>query len=347
MEASAAKKRSGADAGANQGSSTQGEARPNQGNGKAGNGSTIEAKGLIKRFGKFTAVKGVDISIEEGEVFGLLGANGAGKSTIIQMLCGLQKPTEGTVRIFGRDPIRDHRYTHARIGYMNQRISLYDDLTVDENIDFYSGAYGLSPDVRRKRKEEAIEQLELSSLRKKRAVNLPRGIKQKVAFVIATIHEPAVIFLDEPTAGTDPATRRNIWERIKAIAAKGTAILITTHLLDEAEYCNRLALMTAGNIIASGTPEDIRTKCGNHAISVVTQDYKTAIDALYKNFKPWQLNVSENEVRILSQQPENDQKQIEQLLKQKDVRFDRAEAVECTLEEAFVANVTSNGGDQQ
>jgi len=305
--------------------------------------TAITANSLAKRFGTFTAVKDISFSVERGEIYGLLGANGAGKTTIIKMLCGLQKPTKGQVRVLGADPHLTRKSTQARMGYMNQKFSLYAGLTVEENIGFYACTYGIPLQVRNERIEQAIDQLDLVSVRKQSVGCLPRGMKQRVAFAAATIHDPEILFLDEPTAGTDPITHQRMWLLTKAIAARGTAVLVTTHYLDEAEFCDRLACMVAGNMVAQGSPLEIRERCTKQVIFVHTNDCKAALQALSKQYAPWKLSVMQNHVRILSDNAGADVPLIQQLLKQGSVEFDTPQIDKCTLEEAFVSYMADYG----
>jgi ABC-2 type transport system ATP-binding protein len=291
-------------------------------------------------------VKGISFSIERGEIYGLLGANGAGKTTVIKMLCGLQKPSEGSVSVLGSDPFRARQSTHARIGYMNQKFSLYDGLTVEENIGFYAWTYGIPLEHRKARVAEALDQLDLPSVRKEPVGQLPRGLKQRVAFAASTIHNPDILFLDEPTAGTDPLTRRRMWSLTNAIAASGATVLVTTHFLDEAEFCNRIACMVAGNIVAQGSPSEIKRSCQRQVLSVHTDSYEAAVRALSKQFAPWRLSVAQNQVRILSDNAEADFSSVEQLLKQASIVFDHPQKDECTLEDAFISYVADYGGDE-
>ena len=224
--------------------------------------NAIEVRDLTKRFGSFTAVNAISFDVKPGEVFGFLGANGAGKTTAIRMLIGLLAPTSGSARVAGFDVLKSSDDVKRNIGYMSQRFSLYDDLTVRENIALYGGIYGLSDAEIAERTELITGTLALSHARDTRVAALPLGWKQKLAFSVALLHEPAVVFLDEPTGGVDPVTRRQFWENIYAAATRGTTVFVTTHYLDEAEYCDRVSIMVDGGIAALGTPEELKTRFG-------------------------------------------------------------------------------------
>lgn len=218
----------------------------------------IDAHELTRRFGTFTAVDGITFQVREGEVFGFLGANGAGKTTAIKMLIGLLAPSAGQARVAGFDVMTQADEVRRRIGYMSQRFSLYEDLTVRENITLYGGIYGLTNGEIRSRGDALIGGLHLTRASDERVTALPLGWKQKLAFSVAMLHEPAIVFLDEPTGGVDPITRRQFWEMIYAVAARGTTVFVTTHYLDEAEYCDRVSIMVDGRIGAMGTPEELK-----------------------------------------------------------------------------------------
>jgi len=222
----------------------------------------IEAKGLTRRFGSFAAVDGITFSVDKGEVFGFLGANGAGKTTAMRMLIGLLSPTGGEARVAGFDVYKESDGIKRSIGYMSQRFSLYDDLTVRENIQLYGGIYGLTDAQIRDRTAGLLKRLELEHAGGERVQRLPLGWKQKLAFAVAMLHEPAIVFLDEPTGGVDPVTRRQFWEMIYEAAHRGTTVLVTTHYMDEAEYCDRVSIMVAGRIAALGTPAELKARFG-------------------------------------------------------------------------------------
>jgi ABC-2 type transport system ATP-binding protein len=214
----------------------------------------IEVKNLVKRFGHFTANDNLTFDVFKGEIFGFLGANGAGKTTAMKILCGLSKPTSGDVKIAGFDVYKQTEEIKKNIGYMSQRFSLYEDLTPIENIRFYAGIYGLSNLQIKERSEMLIEKLGLGEVKKTLLKSLPLGWKQKLAFSVALIHNPKIIFLDEPTSGVDPITRRQFWEMIYEAANTGVTVFITTHYMDEAEYCDRVSIMVDGRIEALDTP---------------------------------------------------------------------------------------------
>ena len=218
----------------------------------------IEAKNLTKRFGDFTAVDAISFSVERGEIFGFLGANGAGKTTAIKMLIGLSRPTEGEASIAGFDVYEETEMIKENIGYMSQKFSLYEDLTIAENIRFYGGIYGLKRRQIALKTVEITEELGLEEYAKRLVGDLPLGWKQRLAFAIAGVHDPKIIFLDEPTGGVDPTTRRQFWEMIYAAANRGVTIFVTTHYMDEAEYCNRISIMVDGKIEALGSPAELK-----------------------------------------------------------------------------------------
>ena len=224
------------------------------------NQPVIQTDKLTKRFGAFAAVDAVSFDVMPGEIFGFLGANGAGKTTAMRMLIGLSKPTSGKGTVAGFDVYREPEKIKRKIGYMSQKFSLYEDLTVAENIRFFGGIYGLSGKVLSENTEKLIGQLGLQSERKKLVGALPLGWKQKLAFSVAVLHDPAIVFLDEPTGGVDPVTRRQFWDLIYAETLKGMTVFVTTHYMDEAEYCNRISIMVDGRIRELGSPAELRTK---------------------------------------------------------------------------------------
>jgi ABC-2 type transport system ATP-binding protein len=217
----------------------------------------ITAKELTKRFGDFTAVDKISFEVEKGEIFGFLGANGAGKTTAMRMLCGLSLPTSGEATVAGFDVYKQNELIKKNIGYMSQKFSLYEDLTVRENIQFYGGIYGLSDAQIKEKTDLLLKQLQLEKEGKKLVKALPLGWKQKLAFSIAIVHDPAIVFLDEPTGGVDPITRRDFWSLIYQASARGITIFVTTHYMDEAEYCNRVSIMVDGRIDALDTPTNL------------------------------------------------------------------------------------------
>ncbi|MEZ4774146.1 MAG: ABC transporter ATP-binding protein [Bacteroidia bacterium] len=220
--------------------------------------ASIVAKELTRTFGSFTAVDHISFSVDEGEIFGFLGANGAGKTTAMRMLCGLLSPSGGEATVAGYDIFRQTEKVKRSIGYMSQKFSLYEDLTVAENIFFYGGIYGLSRKNIRTKTGEMLEKLGLTGVRNTLIRDLPLGWKQKLAFSTAILHDPGIVFLDEPTGGVDPITRRQFWDLIYEAAHSGVTIFVTTHYMDEAEYCNRISIMVDGRIDAMGTPEELK-----------------------------------------------------------------------------------------
>ncbi len=222
------------------------------------NTNIIEVKNLVKKFGDFTANDHLTFDVKKGEIFGFLGANGAGKTTAIKILCGLSKPTGGEASIAGYDVYRQTEQIKKNIGYMSQKFSLYENLTIAENIRFYAGIYGLPKKEIKTRLDELMRRLEIVDLKDKLIASLPLGWKQKLAFSVAIFHRPAIVFLDEPTGGVDPVTRRQFWEMIFQAAKDGITVFVTTHYMDEAEYCDRVSIMVDGRIEALDTPAELK-----------------------------------------------------------------------------------------
>ncbi len=229
----------------------------------------ISVRNLTKQFGNFTAVNNISFDVRKGEIFGFLGANGAGKTTAMRMLCGLSFPTSGSGFVAGCDVMRQGEAIKQHIGYMSQRFSLYNDLTVWENMRLFAGIYGLSKAQTAQRATELLQRLQLEGERNTLVGALPLGWKQKLAFAIATIHNPEVVFLDEPTGGVDLVTRRQFWEMIYEAAAKGTTIFVTTHYMDEAEYCSRVSIMVDGEVRALDTPANLKHQFAAQSIDEV------------------------------------------------------------------------------
>jgi len=226
----------------------------------------IEVKDLVKKFGSFVANDHLTFDVYRGEIFGFLGANGAGKTTAIRILCGLSRPTSGIVTVAGINAAKKPEEIKKRIGYMSQRFSLYDDLTVTENIELYGGIYGMTMKEIIPRTEQLLDRLDFRQYRDMLIKALPLGLKQKLAFAVAVFHDPEIVFLDEPTSGVDPITRRQFWEMIYETASSGITVFVTTHYMDEAEYCDRVTIMNEGRIVALDTPAALRKVYGTSSV---------------------------------------------------------------------------------
>jgi ABC-2 type transport system ATP-binding protein len=233
------------------------------------NETVIKTEKLTKRFGDFIATNEITFEVFKGEIFGFLGANGAGKTTAMRMLCGLSIPSSGKATIAGFDVYKQTESIKKNIGYMSQKFSLYEDLTVLENIRFFGGIYGLTNQQLKSKSDELITKLELQAEAKKLVASLPLGWKQKLSFSVAVLHEPKIVFLDEPTGGVDPVTRRQFWNLIYDAAEKGVTIFVTTHYMDEAEYCNRISIMVDGSIEALDTPTNLKNQFKAHSMDEV------------------------------------------------------------------------------
>lgn len=231
--------------------------------------TVIQTVGLTKRFGDFIATNAITFEVHKGEIFGFLGANGAGKTTAMRMLCGLSTPSSGSATIAGFDVYKETEQIKRNIGYMSQKFSLYEDLTVLENIRFFGGIYGLTNQQLASKSEELIHQLGLQQEAKKLVASLPLGWKQKLAFSVAVLHQPKIVFLDEPTGGVDPVTRRQFWDLIYGAADNGVTVFVTTHYMDEAEYCNRISIMVDGTIEALDTPANLKRQFGSDSMDDV------------------------------------------------------------------------------
>jgi ABC-2 type transport system ATP-binding protein len=308
--------------------------------------NSIEVKNLVKKFGKFTAVDNISFNVSKGEVFGFLGPNGAGKTTTIRMLCGLMDPTAGEGLVGGYSISRQGEEIKQNIGYMSQKFSLYEDLTVGENIDFYQGIYQTPKEGRRSKKEEIIERSELFGKENELTANLAGSVKQHLALGCALVHEPKIVFLDEPTAGVDPLSRHKFWGVIKDLSRLGITTLVTTHYMDEAERCDRIALINDGIIIAIGSPAELKSssmkgllfeiECSNVMAGLeVIKNLPVVIDVtLYGLF----LHAVVNKMEDLDQ--------IKSALSQKGIEVKRAEKIVPSLEDVFVFLVEKENRDK-
>jgi len=307
-------------------------------NGGAGNGWAVEIDDLVKTFGDFVAVDHVSLKVPTGEIFGFLGPNGAGKSTTIRMLCGLLKPTSGRGLVAGIDVAVDPERVRRNIGYMSQKFSLYDDLTVEQNIDFFTGMYGVPRELRQARKDYVLEMANLTERRDSLTRTLSGGWKQRLALGCAILHDPPVVFLDEPTSGVDPIARRVFWDLIGELSRTGHTVFVTTHYMDEAEYCNRLALMYAGKVIALGTPAEL--KRGMKAHSLLRLDTAEALDtmrALEGQEGILDVAVFGSGLHVVVDDVEASMPLIRAALAAKGIEIRRLEPIDPSLEDVFVA----------
>ncbi|MDD5065635.1 MAG: ABC transporter ATP-binding protein [bacterium] len=299
----------------------------------------IKVKDLTKKFGKFTAVDSISFEVRQGEIYGFLGANGAGKSTTIKMLCGLLEPFSGQAEVAGFSIRTDTEQIKRHIGYMSQRFSLYNNLTVEENLTFYAGIYGLSRERIKKRMDEVIVQTELMEYRSTLVSIMPGGLKQRVALANSLLHQPRILFLDEPTAGVDPILRRRFWEIIDELSTAGTTVFVTTHYMDEVEHCHRLALMHQARIIEEGTIQGIKTKTFIHPLlEIETDDVVKAYAALYeKKDEIGEISIHGAMVHIIpGRNIRQSRANISRILKNSRIRIKNVTEVHPTMEDVFV-----------
>ena len=297
----------------------------------------IGAAGLTKQFGTFTAVDAIDLEIRYGEIYGLLGANGAGKTTTIKMLCGLLAPTRGEVRLAGEQGNLRARDVRQRIGYMSQKFSLYDDLTIRQNLGFFAGVYGVAA---RERDEKVRWVMAFAGLEGKEdqiTGSLPGGWKQRVAFGAAILHEPSVLFLDEPTSGVDPLARRAFWRMINRLADAGTAILVTTHYLEESEQCNRLGFMAAGALVAEGSPSAIKSRQTGHVVEYIVDQPQHAVNVLKTDYERWRVSLFGTRLHVITDADiEGSKRATVRLLEAQGIHVIEAREARRSLEDVFI-----------
>jgi ABC-2 type transport system ATP-binding protein len=302
------------------------------------NGWAVETESLVKKFGSFVAVDHVSLRVSKGEIFGFLGPNGAGKSTTIRMLCGLLTPTSGKAIVGDLDVAIQPEEVRRNIGYMSQKFSLYDDLTVEQNIDFFSGMYGVPRHQREARKQHVLEMANITGRRGALTRTLSGGWKQRLALGCAILHDPPVLFLDEPTSGVDPIARQSFWELIREMAATGHTIFVSTHYMDEAEYCHRLALMYRGRVIALGPPADLRAELSTHTLlQLDTSAPLETMRALENVSGIGEVAVFGGGLHVSVDDLESGMGLIRARLAENNIAIDRLEKILPSLEDVFVA----------
>jgi ABC-2 type transport system ATP-binding protein len=309
------------------------------------NSFAVEVEDLVKTFGDFVAVDHIRFQVKKGEIFGFLGPNGAGKSTTIRMLCGLLMPTSGKGRVVGLDIMEDPEKIKQVIGYMSQKFSLYDDLTVIENLHFFGGIYGLSGSLQKEREEEALEMAGLKELRDRITRTLAVGWKQRLALGCAILHRPSVLFLDEPTSGVDPISRRNFWSLIQQMGEIGVTTFVTTHYMDEAEYCDRLALIYQGKIIALGTPSELKLKTLSQGIMEVECDpLIPALDLLKKEAWISEVAIFGDSLHVIGKEGADLEQRVRALCERQGILLKKMGWIRPSLEDVFVSLIMREEG---
>ncbi len=302
------------------------------------NGWAVQTEDLVKAFGDFVAVDHVSLRVKKGEIFGFLGPNGAGKSTTIRMLCGLLTPTSGRALVRDLDVAHEPEQVRRNIGYMSQKFSLYDDLTVEQNIDFFAGMYGVPKEIRPERKRHVLEMANLTERHDTLTATLSGGLKQRLALGCAILHDPPILFLDEPTSGVDPIARSAFWDLIREMARTGHTIFVSTHYMDEAEYCHRLALMYRGRVIALGAPSELRAGLSTHTL--VQLDSSAPLDTMraLENV-PGILDVAVfgGGLHVAVNELESGVEAIRARLATQKIEIHRLEKIQPSLEDVFVA----------
>jgi ABC-2 type transport system ATP-binding protein len=307
------------------------------------NDKAIVVQNLTRRFGKFVAVDNISFEVQRGEIFGFLGPNGAGKSTTIRMLNGLLLPTSGQGFVGGFDIIRENDRIKQNIGYMSQRFSLYEDLTAEENLDFFGGVYGLAGEHLMARIDAVLDQVGLTTRRHDLTRTLPLGYKQRLALASAIIHEPSILFLDEATSGVDPISRRNFWDLIYAMAQEGRAVLVTTHYMEEAEFCDRLVLIYQGRIIAQGAPRDLKSEVRETILALYPDNLDGALQIIKTLPEVAEVAVFGDGLHVATMQPEVLEPGLMSALAAQGIACDRLERVRPSLEDAFISLVRQAG----
>jgi ABC-2 type transport system ATP-binding protein len=299
--------------------------------------NSIEVTELTKKFGDFTSVDNVTFDVQKGEVFGFLGANGAGKSTTIRMLCGILSPTSGDAIVGGYSVMKQPDKVKQSIGYMSQRFSLYNDLTVEENIIFFGGVYGIDNSELLKRKKWVLSIADLEGKENLMTDSLPGGIKQRLALGTAVIHRPEIVFLDEPTSGVDPISRRNFWDLINNLSSEGTTVFVTTHYLEEAEFCNNIILIDAGKLIAEGNPKELKTKyIKNKMLEIQSEKVVDALEIISKENFVDETSIFGNSIHISVNDLFQNKDQIIQILGRSSIKVHKVEEISPTLEDVFI-----------
>jgi len=303
----------------------------------------IVVKDLTRDFGSFRAVDRVSFTVRQGEIFGFLGPNGAGKSTTIRMLNGLLLPTAGEGSVAGLDIVRDSEGIKAQIGYMSQRFSLYEDLTAEENLDFFGGVYGLPEDRLKERIHQVLTLVDLADRRMELTRNLALGLRQRLALASAVLHEPRILFLDEPTSGVDPISRRNFWDLIYAMAEEGVTILVTTHYMDEAEFCDRLVLIFQGRLIAQGTPRELKAEVRETILAAYPENVGEALEVARKLPQFTEVAVFGDGLHLSTPAPEAAAAALRQALAARRLTLKGLKQVPPSLEDAFISLIQRAG----
>lgn len=304
----------------------------------------VSADNLTKKFGTFVAVDHVTFEVKTGQIFGFLGPNGAGKTTTIKMMAGLLAPTTGKGMVAGYDIATDAELVKRNIGYMSQLFSLYADMSVEENIGFYAGMYSVPRSKRQSRKDWVLEMAGLQDQKHRLTGELPLGIKQRLALGCAVLHEPPILFLDEPTSGVDPLSRRRFWDLIYSLTGEGTTVFVSTHYMEEAEYCNRLALMNRGKLIALNSPYEIRRSTSDPLYDLNTDDSLKTVKALQGVSNILEVSMYGRSVHVTVMDDEHAEQEIREILDQRGVRVLSMRRIQPSLEDAFVSKVRAAGG---
>jgi len=311
-------------------------------------GISVKVRNLVKQFGNFVAVDQVSFDVNEGEIFGFLGSNGAGKSTTIRMLCGLLQPTSGQADVSGFDVYTEAEKIKQNIGYMSQKFSLYDDLTVQENIQFFAGAYSVPKRIQNERIPSLLDTLGLTNQISNVTHSLPVGWKQRLALGCAVLHEPPILFLDEPTSGVDPVARRSFWDLIYQLSEEGKTVFVTTHYMDEAEYCHRLALMDAGRILALDTPDALRRSLDrDQFLQIKSEDTLSSIRLIDGLKDIEDVAIFGGGLRLRTRNLEKAISSVTECLSAAGIKLLKIEEVQPGMEDVFVHLVEGNRGEQQ
>lgn len=304
---------------------------------------SIEVNDLTKKFGKFVSVDNINFKVKKGEIFGFLGANGAGKSTTIKMLCGILQPTMGDALVGGYSIMKQPEMVKKNIGYMSQRFSLYNDLAVEENINFFGGVYGIEGELLTERKKWVLEISNLKGKEKILTGSLPGGIKQRLALGTAVIHKPDILFLDEPTSGVDPISRRSFWDLINSLSSEGITVFVTTHYLEEAEYCGNIILINAGKLIAEGNPKVLKTRYIKDPIyEIECLPVIDGLSILEKAPFAEEISIFGNQIHLMVNQKLNGKSDIDELLKKNNIEVKKIEQIVPSLEDVFIHLLEKN-----